>query len=381
MKNILVFFGGVSCEHDVSVITGVMTLNAIDKSKYTAIPVYISKDGEWLTGEKLKDLSFYKTLKTEQNGKGKSLENKGLKRCLLMPTSDELYLIKANKIKPICQIYSAINCMHGGYGEGGEITAIIKNSKIPFVCSDLFSSSLSQDKEFTKMALKSIGVNTLPYLKLTRDNYYIKREYALGVIQKKFDYPIVIKPAKLGSSIGISVAKDLRELERGIDFAFKFDEKIIVEKGLENFREINCAVYKSGGETHVSELEEVEKSSDILSFDDKYKTPSKKIFPAVLSAEISSQIKVISGAIYRKLAFSGIIRIDFMVQDSQIFVNEINSIPGSLAYYLFCKDFSEFSDMLSTLIEDSVDSFRAKEQSLSFFDGGILDQTSLKINK
>ena len=376
MKNVLVFFGGVSCEHDVSVITGVMALNAMDKSKYTAIPVYVSKDGVWFTGEKLKDLAFYKTLKNKNGA-----TNKYLTRCVLLPSDDKLYYLKANKLKPMYKVYSAINCMHGGYGEGGEFTAIIKNSKIPFVCSDLFASSLSQDKEFTKIALKSIGVSALPYLKLSRDNYYLKKECALGVVQKKFDYPVVIKPAKLGSSIGISMARDLRELERGVDFAFRFDDKIIIEKGVENFREINCAVYKSGGEIHVSELEEVEKTNYILTFEDKYKTPAKKIFPTNLSAEIASEIKAISGAIYRKLAFSGVIRIDFIVVDSKIYVNEINSIPGSLAYYLFCKDFGEFSTMLSKLIEDSVDTFRAGFQSLSYFDGGILDGTSIKTGK
>lgn len=370
MKNVLVFFGGKSCEHDVSIITGVMTLNAIDKNRYNAIAIFVDKNGKWYTGESLSDLSFYKNLKYEK-----------LKRCVLLPCDDRLYVLKSNKLKPVCQIYSAINCMHGGYGEGGEYTAIIKNSKIPFVCPDLFASSLAMDKEFTKLALKSIGVNCLPFIKLVRDVYYLKKDYALGVVAKRFDFPVVIKPAKLGSSIGISVAKDLRELERGIDFAFKFDEKIIIEKGLTAFSEINCAVYKGGGEIFVSELEEVEKTGDILSFNDKYKTPSKKIFPAKIDAKTATQIKSISESIYRKLAFSGVIRIDFMLDDGKVYVNEINSIPGSMAYYLFCKDFSSFADMVSSIIEQSVDDFRAKEQSLTSFNGGILNVSSAKICK
>ncbi|MBQ7373177.1 MAG: ATP-grasp domain-containing protein [Clostridia bacterium] len=370
MKNVLVFFGGQSCEHDVSVITGVMTLNAVDKSEYNPIPVFVSKSGEWFTGDNLRDLSIYKNLKTD-----------GLKKCLLLPSDDRLYYLKNSKIKPAFQIYSAINCMHGGYGEGGEFTAIIKNSKIPFVCPDLFASSLAIDKEFTKIALKAIGVNCLPHVKLVRDRYYLKRDYALNVIQKKFAYPVVVKPAKLGSSIGISVAKDLRSLEKAIDLAFKFDEKIIIEKGLEKFREINCAVYKGGGETVVSSLEEVEKSGEILSFSDKYKTLTKKIFPAVLGEDVERQIKSISGAIYRKLAFSGVVRIDFLLDGNQVFVNEINSIPGSMAYYLFCKDFNEFSTMLTRLIEDSVDCFKSSELSLKTFDGGILNLSSPKIRK
>lgn len=370
MKNVLVFFGGISCEHDVSVITGVMTLNAICKSEYNAVPVYVSRSGEWFTGDKLKDLSFYKEFKSD-----------GLKKCVLLPMQDTLFLIKSNKLKPLFKVYSAINCMHGGYGEGGEFTAIFKNSKIPFVCPDLFSSALAMDKEFTKIALSSIGVNCLPYVKIHRDNYYLKRDYALKVIRKKLDFPVVIKPAKLGSSIGISVAKDVRELEKGIDFAFKFDEKIVVEKGLENFREINCAVYKSGGYTNVSELEEVEKSEEILSFSDKYKFPVKKTFPAQIDGEIYSRIKAISGAIYRKLAFSGVIRIDFLLRENQIFVNEINSIPGSMAYYLFCKDFNEYSTMISKLIEESVDNFKSSALSIKTFDGGILNLSSSKIRK
>ena len=171
------------------------------------------------------------------------------------------------------------------------------------------------------------------------------------------------------------------ELERGIDFAFRFDKKIIIEKMLENPREINCSVYKKGGEMVVSDLEEPIKTENILSFSDKYITPTEKEFPAKVDKEIEKTIKDITSIVYRKFGFSGVIRIDFLLSKDEIFVNEINTVPGSLAYYLFCKDMTEFSKMLTDLIEEGVDDYNGENQNLKTFEGGVLNLDSSKIRK
>lgn len=370
MKNVAVFFGGVSCEHDVSVITGVMTVNAIDKTKYNPIPIYVTKDGEWKTDEKLKDLSIYKT-----NG------YKNFKTVTLLSGDNSLYQVQKSKIKKIGEIYSAVNCMHGGWGEEGGLYCALKNSNIPCTSSSLFPSSLAMDKEFTKFALSGIGVKFLPCVKLDRGNYYLRKETALKLIEKRLEYPVIIKPANLGSSIGIKVAKDKTELEKGLNLAFIFDKKVIIESALHSPREINCAVYKRGGELIVSDLEEPIKDTELLTFEDKYLSPKQKVFPAEVDEELGEEIKNISATVYRKLGFSGVIRIDFLLNGNEIFVNEINAVPGSLAYYLFCKDTEEFSSMVTDIIEESVDEWKDLSQNKKTFDSKVLNLSSSKIGK
>ena len=367
MKNVIVIFGGESCEHDVSVITGVMTLNAINKEVYNPIPVYVAKNGRWYTHSQMCDVSTFKRVNLQK-----------LDEVILMPSDNCLYKIKKGKVKMLCEVYSAVNCCHGGIGEGGGLYGIFKQSRIPCTSSGLFASAVAMDKEFTKIALKAIGIKCLPCVKIERDGYFLRKEDVLRLVEIRLGFPVIIKPSKLGSSIGIKIANDESELERGLDIAFGYDEKVIIEKALQNYREINCAVYQVGGEVIASECEEVFSSNALLTFEDKYQSPSKKEFPAQIDETIERRIKNISKIIYRRLSFSGVIRIDYLLKDEEVFVNEINSVPGSLAYYLFCKTTEEFSRLIGSLVEESVDNFAAALQSKTTFQSGILNLSSAK---
>ena len=367
MKNILVFFGGESCEHDVSIITGVMALNCLDSSEYTAVPVYVAKNGEWYTGDEMKDVCYFK-----------NANFKKLKKVAILPYEKLLYQVKKSKLTSPIPVYCAINCMHGGTGENGSLFALLKMAKIPCVSSDIFPSSLAMDKEFTKIALKGIGVDCLPCVRLKRDGYYVRKNYSLKLIEKTFAYPLIVKPANLGSSIGIKVAKDGEELQKDIDYAFKYDYKIIVEPALIGFREINCAVYRADGKIIVSPLEEPSVNGEMLSFDDKYNRPTEKAFPAQLDVQTTAKIRKITAEIYRELGFSGVVRIDFLLSSDKVFVNEINSVPGSLSYYLLCKDTDAFREMLNRLIATAVADFNSYLQSTFTFDCNMLDIKSLK---
>lgn len=370
MKNVLVFFGGESCEHDVSVITGVMAFNAIDTDRYNPIAVYVAKNGRWYTGDRLNDVSAFK-----------NLNYKNLQEVAIFSGDKSLYRIKRGKIKSVCEIYSAVNCCHGGSGEGGGLYSVLKLSGIPCTSASEFASALAMDKEFTKLALKSIGVRCLPCVRINRENYYLKSQSAIELIKAKIGFPLIVKPSKLGSSIGITVASDLSELERALAVAFTYDEKVIVERAMVGFREINCAAKRVGGEIAVSECEEPAVSGQMLTFDDKYKLPAEKEFPAKIDAKISNKIKEVTSAIYKRLGFSGVIRVDFIVCDDEVLVNEINAVPGSLAYYLFCKSTEEFSVFLSELIEESVDEAMGLKQNKTTFESGILNLSSGKIHK
>lgn len=335
MKDIAVFFGGTTVEHDVSVITGVLTVNSLDKIKYNGIPIYIHNDGVWYTGECLKDLDDYK-----------SLDFKKLQKVTLIAGDSTLFkVVKDKKLKPICKISTAINCLHGERGEDGSLAGLLNLCEIPLASPALLPSAVSMDKCFTKTVMQGLKIKTLPYVSVTANS-------ELKEISKKLEFPVIIKPATLGSSVGISKANDIESLERGVNYALRFGEKVIIEPLLTGHKEINCAVYSKGVKVVVSECEQPVGKGEFLSFSDKY-TGGKRIFPANLPKQVSNKIKSITEKVYRSLGFNGVIRIDYFVKGEEIFLNEINSVPGSLAFYLFSETLSGFTKMLDEMILDA----------------------------
>lgn len=372
MKYIAVFFGGKSCEHDISVITGTLTANLLNGELFTVIPVYITNEGEWYTGEELKDVTLYK-----------NLDEKKLKRVTVLPGQNCLFEVKKEKLKKISEITCAVNCLHGVNGEDGSLYGLLNLCGIPLVGSGLFASSLSIDKDATKIVLSGLNVDKLPYVRVFKEQFYAKTDIAVKFIERKLNYPVIVKPAKLGSSIGVSKANDKTELISVMRVAFQYDDKIIVEPYLENFREINCAGYRLGDNIIVSECEEPITTNDILSFKDKYQSAIglggvDKKFPADVPVEISNKIKNLTQKIYRKCDFSGIIRIDYIVTDNKILVNEINSVPGSMAYYLFSDTLKGFSKILYKLIDEAVYRKRLEQSGTYLFASNVLEISGVK---
>lgn len=348
MRNILVFYGGLSCEHDVSVITGVLTLNSLDKNKYQAVPVYVSKSGDWFTGESLFDVSFYK--------RG---DFKKLKKVTFLSNEKALYL-KGKRLKKLCNVYSIINCMHGLNGEDGCLAGVAKFIGLPIANPDMFGSSFSIDKAFSKIVLKGLNVKTLPYEIITKSEYQNNLESAINKVKLKINYPIILKPANLGSSIGISTANDDESFISSLENAFTYDEKVIIEPMLEDFIELNCACYKDDKQTVVSMVEKPLSLNKILTFSDKYecfKGGSLREFPAKIDVNIAKKIQSFTKKIYNSCDFNGIIRVDFLLKGNDIYCNEINTVPGSLAYYLFTDTVQDFSNLLTKIIEVSVINF------------------------
>ena len=346
-----------------------MTANSLS-AKYNVYPIYVDERGEWHTGDNLKNLNWYKT--KDFDSVVKVTVNAG---------DDTLYRLKNGKLKKICRADAAINCSHGLNGEDGTLAGLMKLSNIAFASPEMFSSSLSMDKYYTKLVLKGIGVDTLPYVKLNRDNYIKRGELAEKYVSKTLDYPVIVKPANLGSSIGISVAKSEKDLKKSLEYAFRYDEKAIVETALTNFREINCACVKVCGRYVVSECEEPRFSGDILDFDDKYGGNREVAFPAEIGEKLSKKIKEITAYVYRKLEFTGVIRIDFLLDGEKIYVNEINSVPGSLAYYLFADDTSGFATILSEVIEESMEKQKSRKANEYVYKSGILNLDGAKLRK
>ncbi|MBE5744252.1 MAG: ATP-grasp domain-containing protein [Clostridiales bacterium] len=372
MKNIVVFFGGISSEHDVSVITGVLTLNSIDKTLYNPIPVYVTKNGEWLYGEELFDVAFYK-----KNDFSK------LKRVTLLSGENTLY-IKGRKLKKVGDIFCAVNCQHGLNGEDGTLAGLLKLHNIPLVGSPLFSSSLSIDKGFTKAVLKGLNVECLPCLTVYKGDFIKDNQNEILSIEKEISYPIIIKPANLGSSIGVSVAKDKSELVSGLNVAFLYDDKVIIEKYLENFKEYNCACYQDKSGYVVSKVERPLSLDKILSFKDKYECYTGSLdreFPAKISKELTEKIQQTTKLVYKACEFSGIVRIDYLYYENKLYLNEINSIPGSLSYYLFTDTLKGFTEILNLLISFSVESHNKFKARKFTYQSGVLSINGAKSGK
>ena len=354
MKNVAVFFGGESVEHDVSVITGVLTLNTLKSDKYNPIPIYVHTDGKWYTGQSLLDLDEYK-----------SLDTKRLTRVVFLGGESLLYAVKKNKLKPFIQIHVAINCMHGQRGEDGSLSGLLNMCSVANASPNILSSAVSMDKAFTKTVMRALKIKTLPYVVVSGIDECKK-------VKEKLKFPVMVKPLSLGSSIGVSKANDSDQLVNAINFALRYDQKVIVEQCLEDFIEINCSAYTGdNGGVIISECEQPVGATKTLSFADKYRS-GKRVFPAQIDKSISDKIKDETEKVYRELGFFGVIRIDYFVSDGVVYLNEINSVPGSLAYYLFCDSTKEFFGMLDNILTLAQQRFYKTSTVQKVFDSGLL---------
>ena len=341
-KKIAVVFGGVSNENEISVITGTMACNILSDGGIEVLPVYISQQGKFFAGAELAKLNTFK-----QNG---------YLKCFNAVIADGgVYLLnKRNKIKNHVMVDCVLNCCHGGFGEGGGLSGICSAANLPFAGAGIFESSVFMDKYLTKLILESLGIKTAPYVYLRRTD---------GYVCDNFTFPAIVKPVSLGSSIGIQKVANGEELKSALDCAFIYDNAAIVEKFLENRREINCAAYFADGEIHVSECEEAVTQGDILSFEDKYQGGGRSVIPADIPAEKTAHIREITRDVYRKLNMRGIVRFDFILSDD-IYLSEVNTVPGSLAYYLFSKNFKSFYSVLDSVIKQSEMDFADSRKTL-----------------
>lgn len=360
MKSIAVFFGGVSVEHDVSVITGVLTCNSLDKS-LNVVPVYVAKTGEWFTGKELFDPDNFT-----------NLDYKKLTRVTFVFGSNKLYAVRGKKIKELCSVSSVINCMHGERGEDGSLSGVVKMCNVANASADVYPSALAMDKLLTKRAVKGIA-NVLPFVCV--ESVKEAEEKCLP-----FDFPVIVKPVLGGSSIGVKTAENKEELTRAVGFALRFGKRVMIEPCLNDFTEINCAAYKTAEGIKVSECEMPVRRTDFLTFADKYES-GKRIFPADIPKKLSNKIKRITENVYRTFAFTGVIRIDFFLKNGKIYLNEINSVPGSLAYYLFSETTKGFTDMLNELLEVARINFAEDNTIKKSYDSGILHGVGSKSAK
>lgn len=362
--NIAVIFGGESCEHDISIITGVQLLNNIDEYLYNIIPIYIDKNGCWYTGKSLKDIDNY----PEFLGK--------LSEVSLIPNSNVLYLKKKNKLKLFNSIDFAFVCMHGQRGEDGSVAGLLELCKIPYSSSSILASSISMDKVVFKSVLKGLNILSVESIFVFKESFDLNSNIVYKEIEK-LGYPVIIKPSRQGSSIGIKVCKCADEIENCLEECFMYDSRLLIEKFVHIKKEVNIALFRDKNEIVYSSTEEPKYMGEILDFNDKYKKNSgafqsiKRIMPAEITEQEECYIKEKAKAVYEYLDMSGVVRFDFIVDnDDNIFMNEVNSIPGSMANYLF--ENLEYGKLVERIILTGVIRKENDEKLIKKFNGGVL---------
>ena len=386
--NIAVFFGGESVEHEVSIISAHQAIEALDKNKYNVIPVYVSKERKLYVSDLLKDMSNYKDLKHL------------ISQCTQVSITSEDNRVVIRPVKPslfgpkeLGTIDVAIPVMHGTNGEDGTIQGFFEMLKVPYAGCDLYGAAIGQDKVLQKNVLSDNNLPITNWFWVYGSEMDTRQSEILDKVHRLI-YPVIIKPARTGSSVGISIAHNDEEYLACFDEARQYDEKIITEKVVKPMREINCSVVGDSYSCVASVLEEVSSVSqdELLSFSDKYLGGSKstksdgskgmastaRIVPAPLTDEQTRLIQQLAKETFRVLGTSGVCRIDFLMDadTKKVYVNEINTIPGSLAFYLWQAAGVSFSELMDKLVELALDRERRRSKMTFSYETNILSNFS-----
>lgn len=361
-------------ENEISVVTAIQTMDAMDKEKYGIVPIYIAKTGKWYTGDALLDVNNYRDM------------NALFKKCdevFLKPIYGDknLYLNRRSLIggeKVAATLDVVLPTLHGTNCEDGTIQGVLAAVGIPFVGCGVLASANGMDKITMKMILQSSGIPVVDYCWFNDKNWYANQQSVIESVEKTLPYPVIVKPANSGSSVGIRPAHDRDELVEAVEYACSFTTRVIVEKLVENLKEVNCSVLGNYEDCEASVCEVPMRSGEILTYSDKYMTgakskgmqSTKRELPANISDDETMLIKDLARKTFRVLDCEGVARIDFIKDetDHRVYVNEINTIPGSLSNYLWEYTGIPFRELVDRLIDQAF--ARSREDSFKVTDFG-----------
>ncbi|MGN0773985.1 MAG: D-alanine--D-alanine ligase family protein [Candidatus Ventricola sp.] len=390
--NIAVIFGSRSCEHDVSIISALQLIEAAKTAGFTVTPVYISREGLWYTGEALTSIETFR----EFNPMGKGITRVNLD---VSANAGDLWAwppqragLFAKVPAPIAHIDAAIPVLHGLHGEDGTVQGLLEMANIPYASSGVLGSAVGMDKIAMKQMLRGAGFPVLDFVWFTRDQLKNEREAIVERIEREIKYPAFVKPAALGSSIGVSKAANREELEKAIDLAASYDRRILVEVGINNPVEINCAALGYGEEvrTSVCEMPVPSTGDKFLNFFEKYLRNAgtkgessrgmkslSRVVPAPIGEELTERIQRMTREIFKLLDCRGTVRIDFILDENDVlYVNEPNTIPGSLAFYLWQECGVSFAQLVEIMVEDALRAHADKNTNVFAFDSTILQKVA-----
>ena len=382
-KQIGVIFGSRSCEREVAIISAVQLMRHADPEKYDVIPVYIHENGYWYTGEKLKDISSYKPFRPEQINAVRVFPDLCSGSGALLTVRKSGGLINRERTEIVARIDVYIVVMHGLNGEDGTLQGLLELANIPYTSTGVPGSAIGMDKIMMKQFFRGAELPVLPGEWFTRSEYSKDKGNVIKTIEKNLGFPVFVKPANLGSSIGVSRADDAESLEDSLELAFEYDRRILVEKGLDKPVELNCSVAGYDDEVMASPIEMPINNDEFLDFKDKYLASGgskgmaslRRILPAPIETELKEQIQEMSKKIFRLLDCKGVVRIDYMVDryDGNLFITEINTIPGSLAFYLWENAGISYKELIDKMIQYAEKAHADKNQSNYAYTSDILN--------
>ena len=362
--NVGVIVGGKSVEHEVSIITAIQAMEHIDKEKYEVIPIYITKDLAWYTGGCLKFIDTFKDF---------DLIKRYAQKVNLVNKEGRYILQNAKGIKrEIGELHLAFPIVHGANIEDGSIQGYLNLIGIPYVGSNIYSSAIAQDKVFMKQALMASNIPVTKFVWFGERFYRNKKEELFKQIDE-LQYPLIIKPATLGSSIGVELITQKEEIDSTIERAFQFDSKVIIEEKIEEVIEYNCSVLLTPNGNITSEIEEIKTSKDIIEYQDKFLTGDdlkdssiKRTCPAVISEKLRKEIETYALAVFKMLNMRGTARIDFLydTKNKKLYVDEINNIPWCFAHHLWEARNISYQELLNIMLKDAV-SLEVKHQKMN----------------
>ncbi len=367
MKNVIILFGGVSPEHEVSIITGLQVIDKIDRSKFATFAIKLTQDGLFKYYERLFWMQDYSKIKPRNINFGR--DNKGA------------YFQTTGIFKKKVYIDIAYLAFHGGLGESGQIQGLLETLSVPYTSSNTEGSAIAMNKVLTKEVLESYQIKTIPWVRAFSTEIKHDLDKMVSTIVSRLSLPVIIKPSHLGSSIAINIAKTKADLKKYLLEASQVDSEILIEKFMTNFIEYNISVRKIGDKVEVSEIEKPISKDEILSFADKYQRGGKKTggmaslnreLPAKINSKLKNKIEDIATKSFELIRAKGVLRIDFMYVNNEIYVTEINPIPGAMSFFLWEACGISFRNQITDLLNQAVIDEENRRSKLLKYDSDIL---------
>ncbi len=384
-KNILVAFGGMSPEHEVSVLTAMQVASALKETEFGVVPLYVTKEGRWRTGEALLELKAYQDLDAllEETWPCTFSHDEMGKTVLLETAGRGLFSGRRQY-----DLHAVIPAFHGSEGENGGFQGCCEMYNVPVAGSGTLASAVGMDKVKAKELCRAGGIPVVEGLSFDENRWEAERGKILEEAGEKLGYPVVIKPVNLGSSIGVARAEEREELEEAVETAFRYDEFLLVEKAVHPLLEVNCSVLGWSGDARASVCERPLGKEETLSFEDKYQADgggkgmasADRVIPADIPGELSGKIRSLSLEIFRLFRASGVARLDFLVNEEshEVFFNEINTIPGSFSFYLWEEEGMNMTGLVLELIEIARKRHRRKMSRIRSYDTNLLSEKAVR---
>lgn len=378
-----VIFGSRTCEHEVSIISAVQLMRNVNREKYDVIPIYISQKGEWFTGEPLLDIKTYTPFDPFMKGILPVHLDLTAGSGALLHYEPAKGLLGGGKEKVVARLDCVIPVMHGLHGEDGSLQGLLELADIPYSSTGVTGSAVGMDKITMKRFFRGMGYPVLPDCALTRAQWEEDQAACIRQVEEALPYPVFVKPACLGSSIGVSRADDRASLIDALTLGFSYDRRLLIEQGLDKPIEVNCSVLGYDGQRKASVLEMPNSGAGFLDFSEKYLAGSsgskgmaslKRIVPAPIGEELTKALQTLSLDIFDAMDCKGVVRIDFMLDrhSDHYYITEINTIPGSLAYYLWAETGLPYQQLIDEMVDCALHSFAEKKRNSFAFTSDIL---------